>query len=97
MDMTTTSGLRGVAVEPHPNIKMPCKPQMRKAERAARKNAATRSSWNAQRKYERYLALARAEALKGDHISAENYLQHAEHYLRSIRENSVTASGVGRS
>jgi hypothetical protein len=43
---------------------------------------------DAQRNYERYLALARAEALNGDRIAAENYFQHAEHYLRSMRENT---------
>jgi Domain of unknown function (DUF4167) len=42
---------------------------------------------NAQRNYERYLALARAEALTGDRIVAENYFQHAEHYFRSMGEN----------
>jgi hypothetical protein len=42
---------------------------------------------NAQRNYERYLTLARAEALAGDRIVAENYFQHAEHYFRSMAEN----------
>jgi len=42
---------------------------------------------NAQRNYERYLALARAETLAGDRIAAENYFQHAEHYFRSMGEN----------
>lgn len=42
----------------------------------------------AQRNYETYLSLARAETLKGDPIAAENYLQHAEHYFRSMRANS---------
>lgn len=46
-------------------------------------------SQNAQRNYERYLALARAEALGGDQIVAENYFQHAEHYFRAMREASV--------
>jgi hypothetical protein len=41
---------------------------------------------SAQQNYERYLALAHAQALNGDQIAAENYLQHAEHYLRSMRE-----------
>lgn len=36
--------------------------------------------------YERYLCLARAEALRGDRIVAENYFQHAEHYFRAMRE-----------
>jgi hypothetical protein len=39
------------------------------------------------RSYERYLALAHAEALNGDRIAAENYFQHAEHYFRSMHQN----------
>jgi hypothetical protein len=39
----------------------------------------------AQRNYETYLDLARAETLKGDPIAAENYFQHAEHYFRTMR------------
>jgi hypothetical protein len=46
-----------------------------------------RNAQNAQRNYERYLALARIEALTGDRIVAENYLQHAEHFFRSMGEN----------
>jgi uncharacterized protein DUF4167 len=46
-----------------------------------------RSAQSAQRNYERYLALARAETLAGDRIVAENYFQHAEHYFRSMAEN----------
>jgi len=42
------------------------------------------SSPNAQRNYERYLALARAEAQNGNTVAAENYYQHAEHYFRSM-------------
>jgi len=45
------------------------------------------SSQNAQRNYERYLALARAEAQNGNTIGAENYYQHAEHYFRSMRSD----------
>jgi hypothetical protein len=41
-------------------------------------------SQNAQRDYERYLALARAEAQIGNTVGAENYYQHAEHYFRSM-------------
>jgi hypothetical protein len=44
---------------------------------------------NFQRSYERYLSLARAEALSGDRIVAENYFQHAEHYFRAMRENQT--------
>jgi hypothetical protein len=47
-----------------------------------------RSFQNSQRNYERYLVLARAEALSGDRIAAENYFQHVVHYLRSMQENA---------
>ena len=43
-----------------------------------------KGSQNAQRSYERYLELARAEALAGDLIGAENYYQYAEHYFRTM-------------
>ncbi|WP_407164511.1 DUF4167 domain-containing protein [Bradyrhizobium sp. ORS 111] len=45
-----------------------------------------RQSPDAKRTYERYLDLARSKALSGDLVAAENYLQHAEHYLRLMRE-----------
>ena len=41
-------------------------------------------SQNAQRSYERYLALAQAQILAGDTVGAENYYQHAEHFFRSM-------------
>jgi len=43
---------------------------------------------NARRNYERYLELARAEALAGNTVGAENYYQHAEHYFRSMSGDS---------
>jgi Domain of unknown function (DUF4167) len=43
---------------------------------------------NAQRNYERYLSLARAEAQIGNTVGAENYYQYAEHYFRSMRSDS---------
>jgi hypothetical protein len=52
---------------------------------AARPEA--RSAQNAQRNYERYLALARAEAQIGNMVGAENYYQYAEHYFRSMRSD----------
>jgi len=42
------------------------------------------SAQNARRNYERYLELARAEAVAGNPVGAENYHQHAEHYFRSM-------------
>ena len=53
--------------------------------RAAR--AEPKSSQNAQRNYERYLGLARAEAQIGNTVGAENYYQYAEHYFRSMRSD----------
>jgi len=44
-----------------------------------------RNSQNAQRNYDHYLALARAEAQIGNTVGAENYYQHAEHYFRAMR------------
>ena len=49
----------------------------------------TKSSQDAQKNYERYLALARAEAQIGDIVGAENYYQYAEHYFRSMRSDSA--------
>jgi hypothetical protein len=57
----------------------------------------SRSHQNAQRSYERYLALAKAQAQAGDIVGAENYYQHAEHYFRSMssdREASPPVFGM---
>jgi hypothetical protein len=43
-----------------------------------------KGSQSAQRNYERYMELARAEALAGNIVGAENYYQHAEHYFRTM-------------
>jgi hypothetical protein len=49
----------------------------------------TRSALKMRKKsYERYMALARAEALNGNTVAAENYYQHAEHYHRSMSSES---------
>ncbi len=51
---------------------------------ASRRNDHT--SANAQKSYHSYLALAREAASKGDTIAAENFYQHAEHFLRLLKE-----------
>ena len=56
----------------------------RRNEPSRRPRPQTGNAQNAQRNYERYLALAQAETLAGDRIAAENYFQHADHYFRSI-------------
>jgi hypothetical protein len=48
----------------------------------------SKSSQGAQRNYERYLALARAEDQNGNRVGAENYYQYAEHYFRSMSSDT---------
>ena len=50
----------------------------------------SKGSQSAQRNYERYLALAQAEARSGNTVAAENYYQHAEHYLRLMSSDRGT-------
>jgi len=42
---------------------------------------------NAQQVYDKYIALARDASAGSDHVLAESYLQHAEHYQRFMNEN----------
>ena len=65
---------------------MPRKTRNRRGKPSGRRVPEQKPVQSARQQYERYLALARAQALSGDPIAAENYLQHAEHYLRSMRE-----------
>jgi Domain of unknown function (DUF4167) len=58
------------------------------AGRSQRRPSSANGSQNAQRNYERYLALARDEVQNGNTIGAENYYQYAEHYFRSMRSNA---------
>jgi hypothetical protein len=62
--------------------------------------AESRGSGNWQRNYERYLALAQAQAQSGDIVGAENYYQHAEHYFRlmssSRRNDQIAADDVNK-
>ena len=87
--MKTSSERKHAAAQPRPHRKMasnvrPQTSQVRKTEPEGVRNQHARDPQYAQRNYERYLALARAEALTGDRIAAENYFQHAEHYFRSM-------------
>ena len=65
----------------------------KKSRRAApqRRSHAARAS-SARDKYERYLALARAEDGNGDPVAAQNYYQHAEHYFRASHGSGNDAS-----
>ena len=51
-------------------------------------NSAQNSASGAQRNYERYMALARAEDQNGNTVGAENYYQYAEHYFRSLSSDT---------
>jgi len=42
---------------------------------------------NAQQVYDKYVALARDASAGSDHVLAESYLQHAEHYQRLMNES----------
>ena len=91
--MKYISELKPAAAQSRPNAKV-ATGALPQGSHPARRNepfgfprAQARNAQSAQRNYERYLALARAEALAGDRIVAENYFQHAEHYFRSMGEN----------
>jgi uncharacterized protein DUF4167 len=51
-----------------------------------RSNTSGRDNGNARRNYDRYIALAKDAASRGDTIETENCYQHAEHYFRAMRE-----------
>jgi hypothetical protein len=46
-------------------------------------------SANAEKSYHSYMALAREAASRGDTIAAENFYQHAEHFLRVLKESTL--------
>lgn len=86
--MKTLPERKHVATRPRPHWESNVRPRRSQVRKAAGVSSQQRVPQNAQRNYERYLALARAEAVAGDRIAAENYLQHAEHYFRSMHQNS---------
>jgi hypothetical protein len=62
------------------------------ASRPSRSNAGRNQAdtfANAKRSYERYMALARDAVSAGDTIEGENFYQHAEHYLRTMRAHGA--------
>jgi hypothetical protein len=79
---------------PHPNMKVMTHAMPRKSALIRRNRPSgsppsqAENSKNAERNYERYLILARAQALTGDRVAAENYFQHAEHHFRSMAKSA---------
>jgi hypothetical protein len=53
-----------------------------------RTSAPGRDNINARRNYERYIALAKEAASKGETIEMENCYQHAEHYFRVMKDRT---------
>ncbi|MEH2525264.1 DUF4167 domain-containing protein [Bradyrhizobium sp. AZCC 1620] len=92
--MKYISELKPATAQSRPNAKAMAGALHRRS-RPARRNESsgfprpqTKNAQSAEKNYERYLALARAEALRGDRIAAENFFQHAEHYFRSMAKNA---------
>jgi hypothetical protein len=92
--MKYISELKPAAAQPRPNAKVTTGARPRSSQRARRNESSgfprsqARNAQSAERNYQRYLVLARAETLAGDRIAAENYFQHAEHYLRSMAKDA---------
>jgi len=58
-------------------------------------NSSTRVRGNLSTVLEKYKVLAKDAAASGDHVGAENYLQHAEHYSRLINDRQDRNNGNG--
>ena len=91
--MKTTAELNPAAAQPRRDAKnmthaMSRKSRFRKSEPSGFRRPDAKPVQNAQRNYQSYLELARVETQNGDRIAAENYFQHAEHYLRSMNDVS---------
>jgi hypothetical protein len=71
------------ARQPRPPGSFNARPKQRWTQNSAPRTD-NRGSQSAQRNYERYMELARTEALAGNTVGAENYYQHAEHYFRTM-------------
>jgi hypothetical protein len=92
--MKTNSELKPAEAQPRAKMKNMTHPMPRNARfpetaRSGFRRSNAKPVQNAQRNYQHYLELARAETLNGDRIAAEDYFQHAEHYLRSMGEGST--------
>ncbi len=61
----------------------------RSPSKSIRQQANTNSIGNAKRSHERYMTLARTAESTGDATEIENLYQHAEHYLRLMREQEI--------
>jgi len=81
------------AAQPRPNAKVMTGATPRRSQPARRNESSgprsqASNAQSAEKNYQRYLVLARAEALAGDRVTAEGYFQHAEHYFRLMAKNA---------
>jgi hypothetical protein len=82
------------AAQPRPNAKVMTGVTPRRSQPSRRNESSgfprsqANNAQSAEKNYQRYLVLARAEALAGDRVTAEGYFQHAEHYFRSMAKNA---------
>jgi Domain of unknown function (DUF4167) len=74
--------------QPRPAGSFNARPQQRWTPNTARPIA--KGFQTAQRNYEHYMELARAEASAGNTVGAESYYQHAEHYFRAMNGTQET-------
>jgi hypothetical protein len=73
---------------PRPPGSFKGRPQQRHAPNTPRPEQ--RNSQSAQRNYQHYMELARAESASGNTVGAENYYQYAEHYFRTMNSAQET-------
>ena len=57
--------------------------------RRTQRQAEQPTSSDLQARYDRYVALAREAASLGDLVQMEHWYQHAEHYLRAMKERPI--------
>jgi hypothetical protein len=76
------------ASPPRPPGSFKGRPQQRRAPNASRPERT--NSQSAQRNYQHYIELARAESASGNIVGAENYYQYAEHYFRTMNSGHET-------
>ncbi len=70
----------------HSTDKSPQKQQREGKRRANQLGHSAKTAANPRANYERYIALARESVQVGDAVQTENWYQHADHYLRMMRD-----------
>ena len=54
-----------------------------------------RSQLSAEKSFEKYTSLAKEAMSAGDKTLSENYLQHADHFMRIIEDKNKNRSNIG--